>query len=143
VTRAVAGIDPGRRSGLALMAGGRLLGAWTFDGDDLEPQVAALAPYVERVAIETPRAYPGSPVRAQDLVRLARRAEGMAIRLAGAGVAVTLIEPRNWKGTLPKKTFHGRVRRSLDEQDWTSYDKLSEHAKEAVGLALWLDGRLR
>lgn len=139
----IAGIDPGRRSGLALMRAGRVLGAWTLDGDELEPQVTALAGYVERVAIETPRAYPGSPVRAQDLVRLARRAEGMAARLEVAGVTVTLVEPRNWKGTLPKKTFHGRIRRSLDEQDRTSYDKLSEHAKEAVGLALWLDGRLK
>lgn len=139
----IAGIDPGRRSGLALMRAGRVLGAWTLDGDELEAQVGALVGYASRVAIETPRAYPGSPVRAQDLVRLARRAQTMATRLEVVGVAVTLVEPRSWKGTLPKKTFHGRVRRCLDEQDWASYDKLSEHAKEAIGLALWLDGRLR
>lgn len=139
----IAGIDPGRRSGLAVMSAGRIVGAWTLDGDELEPQVAALAAYVDRVAIETPRAYPGSPVRAQDLVRLARRAQSMATALEVAGVDVSLVEPRNWKGTLPKKTFHGRIRRSLDAQDLTSYDKLSEHAKEAVGLALWLDGGLK
>lgn len=139
----IAGVDPGRRSGLALVAAGRIVGAWTLDGDELEAQIVALAAHASRVAIETPRAYPGSPVRAQDLVRLARRAQAMATALEGAGVAVTLVEPRSWKGTLPKKTFHGRIRRALDAQDWTTYDKLSEHAKEAVGLALWLDGRLQ
>lgn len=125
------------------MRAGRIVGAWTFDGDELEPQITALARYVDRVAIETPRAYPGSPVRAQDLVRLARRAQAMATALECAGVAVRLVEPRSWKGTLPKKTFHGRVRKCLDTRDLALYDNLSEHAKEAVGLALWLDERLR
>lgn len=135
-----AGIDPGMRSGLALVSGsGRIAFAETFAAADLEREVCALTVLsgLACVAIELAQAYPGSPVPPQVIVRLAGRARAMAGALEASGVRVRLVTPRIWKGTLDKRRHHESLRRKILREDIDTWDRISEHARDAIGLAIW------
>lgn len=73
--------------------------------------------------------------RKGDIVKLAQLT-GMMMKVAlDAEMEVHLISPMNWKGQLPKRTVHSRIRKILGK-------KYREHEADAIGIGLHLQGLL-
>lgn len=101
---------------------------------------------VQRVVIETPRAYENSQVRKEDVTNLARAAGELGGRAKQAGIRdVQYVYPQDWKGQVPKKIHHARVYAALtaDEKTrWPTKGKGSEDIRDAICLVMWAAGRV-
>lgn len=97
----------------------------------------------DAAVIEMPRVYPdqskwkGDP---QDIVRLAFECG----RIAEWFGAYTLVEPGQWGGSAPKDVKWRRTQLLLlpDELALTT-GRLSEHARDAIGIACWAMRRVQ
>lgn len=143
-------IDPGISAGLAVFADR------TLTACGLERDFAVVTQHT-RVVFEKPRAYPHSNVDANNLITLAVSAGRLVERfLADGGVAIS-IEPRGWKGQVPKTPkvadyiIYRRIVNALDSDEHRIFAQAlaqvgSEKAKmdivDAVGLGLHDLGRL-
>ena len=108
---------------------------------------------VDRLVIEMPRIYPRSRSKGDpnDLVALAYAA-GMVV--GNLGVKTQIVEPRTWKGTVPKEKrwdlyiIHKRIGLSLTPTESSIYLKALEQVApskrhnitDAVGIGLWAHG---
>lgn len=87
--------------------------------------------------IEMPRVYPGSKVRANDIVDLAFAA-GKAysiITLMSPGCAVGTEFPADWKGQVPKKVMTQRIAKRFPHHKLTNHNAI-----DGAGLALFQAG---
>jgi hypothetical protein len=57
------------------------------------------------------------------------------------GCVVQLVTPLDWKGQLPKDVVIRRIHRVISEEDCNAYG-IRSHAYDAVGLGLWVRGKL-
>jgi hypothetical protein len=129
-------IDPGRNIGYALMD----LGGTIVDCGTVQDRLAL--PMANLCVIEMPRVYPipgkwkGDP---QQIVQLAFGA-GM---VAAQYPRCWLVEPKQWKGSLKKDVMWRRVLKSLQSTEaWLQSIRTSEHARDAVGIAVWARGQI-
>lgn len=144
----IIGIDPGERhTGLVLFRGGQVqkVKLLSRKHKDLAlnvcVQVDELKDFIfdchgGRLAVEIPRIYPDSPVRVNDIIRLAF----VAGALAGTSERSLVVEPRIWKGTTPKKIHNERILKVLPElREFLARcpKGKQEHIIDAAGLALW------
>lgn len=127
-------IDPGKRTGWALIVDGAIVSSGTIARESLSS-----LPQADAALIEMPRVYvdqtkwKGDP---QNIVLLAAVAGECAARYPFA----VYVEPREWRGMVPEPVLLQRIERSL-----RNGEKLgaSVHARDAQGMALWLMRRLR
>ncbi len=135
------GCDPGRRTGWAIVsAGGSVLAAATSADGEVPGYLAPALSLCVAVAVERPRAYPFGkhPAPAQDIVTLGVLTGKICERLRQLGTRVEEYEPRQWKGTLDKRRHHAQVMRDLPAQALALWHNTSEHARDAIALALYV-----
>jgi hypothetical protein len=139
-------IDPGvRRVGLALFDEKTLTFAVLLDVTDGPLHFVPRAP---RVVLEVPRIYPASRQKGDpnDLLALARIVGRLQEHYLAAGADVELIEPRTWKGTLPKEAMTERIRGRLSAAERARVApvarSLEHNVLDAVGIGLHALGRL-
>jgi hypothetical protein len=125
-------IDPGKRTGWALIEMGVITKRGTVDARSILPPADA-------ALVEMPRVY-ANPVKwkgdPQDIAKLA----AMAGEYAGRYRMSELVEPRAWRGNIPEAVLLARLKRSLLPDEALG---ASVHARDAQGMALWLLGRLK
>lgn len=100
-------VDPGKaRSSVASFLDGVFVGCWMVHVSDMQELAAEKR---GRVVMELPVVYPGSRVRASDLVDLAAAGMAVASRLAAQGERIHTTSPSDWKGQVPKEVTRKRV----------------------------------
>jgi len=100
-------------------------------------QKPALPEKPSRVVCEVPTVYAtrGQRGRQSDIIALAYSA-GVMVRAIDCA-DVRLVEPREWKGQVPKNVHHARVRATLTPEECLLFDTLDHNGKDAVALGLW------
>ncbi len=133
-------IDPGKRSGYAIVNNGAIVECGTCAIEDL---MVNRQLRIECAVIEIPRVYPtmnkwkGDP---QILVMLAFSCG----RLVEWFDDYTLIEAREWGGSAPKDAKWRRTQQALTDSERAFIPaRLSEHARDALGIACWAMGRFQ
>jgi hypothetical protein len=147
-------IDPATKSvAFALFDKGLLSACGMRSADSLELLLAELRVWnvveggeIDETVIEVPVVYPTPRSKAdpEDIVRLAVAAGGAA---TAAGGVVTIVRPRQWKGTVPKAVHNRRVLRTLKADDPLGYKifeastrrmgKAKHNVIDAIGIGLW------
>lgn len=126
-------IDPGKRTGWALVVGQTIVDSGTVWNDRLDK-----LPPADAALVEMPRVYAdqtkwkGDP---QTIVRLAAIAGECAARYPWAAY----VEPREWRGMIPEHVLLHRIKLALRDNETLG---ASVHARDAQGMALWLLKRL-
>lgn len=100
-------VDPGKaRSSVALFVDSVFIQCWMIHVTEmLDIPVDKRG----RVVIEQPMVYPGSRVRANDLVDLIAAGMAVASRLSKPGEKIHTMSPAEWKGNTPKEVTKKRV----------------------------------
>lgn len=131
-------IDPGKRSGYAIVEGSTIVDCGTTTIEEL--CVNRLS-RIDCAVIEIPRVYPmvskwkGDP---QILLMLAFECG----KLAEWYGDYALVEPREWGGSAPKDVkWHRTMSVLTDREQENLPNVLSEHARDALGIACWALGR--
>ncbi len=135
-------IDPGKRTGWALVDGQTIIAVGTCTVDELlRNHRDHRAP--DAAVIEFPRVYSdqrhwkGDP---QDIVKLAFEC-GI---IAGWFGDYTLVEPSQWGGSAPKDVKWRRTQSLLFPHELSlTTGRLSEHARDALGIACWAMRRVQ
>lgn len=152
------GIDPGKVAcGWALFRSGVLEGAGIVRGENVEVSaIGVLAAGValrsagclrpDVVIIEKMVVYPGMRQKGDqnDLITLS--IIGGAAAAALRGLETIFVEPREWKGQVPKAIMSKRILAELSADERTKIEKmpasLKHNALDAVGLGMWNLGRI-
>lgn len=94
--------------------------------------------WVERKAlIEFPKVHRDTP-HADSIVKLASACGAYTAILQAAGFDVTWVEPRAWKGMVPKDIMFKRIIAKLTEVEYSRIDNPKDHnVIDAVGIGLW------
>lgn len=100
---------------------------------------------IETVLAERPTIYPNSKASPENIITLAITLGKMLRRYEDMGCKIVLVEPRTWKGQIPKKQHHAAIRKQLRPDELAIVDaclkntaaKWCEDAMDAVGLALY------
>lgn len=145
----VIAVDPGVRSGVAIVTGAGRVSCSVVPGARVLAHVASTVTVLRgdgepvHVVIERPRVHAVGRLKgdANDVVRLAE----LAGRIAGAaelkGAIVELYEPQKWKGAVKKSIHQARVERDLFArglQEWIEAWRLVDHnGRDALALARW------
>lgn len=141
-------IDPGDVTGWAkwrATRGGELIdcGLWYTAGGGVHTSDP------HEVWIESPTIYPRSPVPPADVVTLARTAGEWGGRFLASGVPrerLHYVEPRTWKGQVPKEIHHARMWAQLSPIEQGIVDRACRgvapsarhNVLDAVALGLWV-----
>lgn len=141
-------VDPGKKhSAVAAFLDGELVGVW-FANEESAASVSE--GNLGQVVMEQPRAYPGSPVRANDLLDLTNAGMAVAAQLTRAGERVMLIQPQAWKGQLPKPVTRKRIEAKLspDELERAAYCMSTAKGEkhnlwDAIGIGLFALNRTK
>ena len=147
-------IDPGYRYlGFAVWGGDELLKAGLLKAspssewdrwDGQPPSFVEIGDLIlntewsQRYAIiEFPKVYRTTP-NADSIVRLAAACGAYTGILQAAGFQVEWVEPRAWKGTVPKDIMYKRILAKVPKSKYTVIDKIHDHnVVDAVGIGLW------
>lgn len=119
--------------------------AYTFDGIFEE----ALRGDCEAVVIECPVIYPKSKVPPMDIMHLYGAVVAIAQVCSHYFVRVEFVEPRAWKGNVPKDIFGKRIESKLHPKEsklvlLDRFPKTKRHdVVDAIGIGLWFNGRLK
>ena len=140
-------VDPGIATGWALWEEGIMTLADCGLGDPRSSTRHKIAD-VSCVWIESPTIYPRSKAKPNDIVKLAIKAGywwGIYDQFA---VDVHLVEPRTWKGQVPKTVHHKRVMGKLASFEKTIIEVFFRSGKiapgdrhnvlDAVALGVWV-----
>lgn len=123
-------IDPGKSTGWALFFEGRLVQCGAVVGREDIPSSAP-----DQVVIENPVIYPRSKARPNDILKLARTVGWYEKVYSYAPTA--LVEPRVWKGTIPKALMLKRLRDGLTEREFFLAQNWPHDTVDAIGLGKW------
>lgn len=140
-------IDPGQDSGWALGTDG---GLQQF-GLGRTPRAHLVTPGTvepHHCIIEMPRVYPRGKARPNDLLTLAVNVGQHKERAEQYGWALSLVYPRDWKGTLDPDVLCNRTEAKLSVQQRGTLAKAGPTGKlhnvlDAIALYEWARGRLR
>jgi hypothetical protein len=103
----------------------------------------------ERVVIECPVIYPKSKAPPQDIMHLYGAVIAIAQVCNQYFVRVDFVEPRAWKGNVPKEIFGKRIvskllPKELKAAQLDKFPKTKRHdVVDAIGIGLWSSGRLK
>lgn len=130
-------IDPGSHPGWAVLDGDHKI---TGCGINTPPKYK-----FDVVLAERPTVYPHSDVNPANIITLAITLGKMIRPYEDLGSKVVLVEPRTWKGQIPKKVHHPIIRKSLAAGELLVVDNClkdiakswCEDAMDAVGLAVY------
>lgn len=130
-------VDPGNVTGWALFRNGLLEASGSCGpsgwGNLTAPGFAL---------IEMPTIYPHSKADPNRIMKLQMKVGELKARFEISGSKVELVEPRTWKGRVPKEVMKGRTIRKLSAQE---YARIPTGAPldtwDAVALGLWRIGR--
>lgn len=94
--------------------------------------------WAERKAlIEFPKVHRDTP-NADSIVKLAAACGAYTSILQAAGFDVTWVEPRAWKGQVPKDVMFKRIVAKLKDFEYSRIDNPKDHnVIDAVGIGLW------
>lgn len=135
-------VDPGKaRSSVASFLDGVFVGCWMVHVTEM---LDLTADKRGRVVIEQPMVYPGSRVRANDLVDLIAAGMAVASRLAKPGEKIHTMSPAEWKGQTPKEVTKKRVLGKLTPTELARLEQclatikpgLQHNLFDSIGLAL-------
>lgn len=133
-------VDPGKaRSSIAEFHDGVFIGCWMTHVSELTGTDRP-----GRVVMELPMVYPGSRVRANDLVDLTAAGMAVASRLSKPGEKIHTISPADWKGNCPKEVTRKRVLGKLTAEERATLEidinrvkpGLRHNLFDSIGLAL-------
>lgn len=127
-------LDPGAHPGWAIWNERFELTRCGIDKPPLDRYVVVLC--------ERPTIYPNSKVPPADIITLAITAGRLVCPLADHGARVDWVEPRTWKGQVPKQIHHARIFGQLSPTEQSVVDvclrgvnpKYREDAMDAIGL---------
>lgn len=103
----------------------------------------------ELVVIECPAIYPKSKAPPQDIMHLYGAVIAIAQVCIQYFVRVEFVEPRTWKGNVPKEIFGKRIESKLLPKEsklalLDRFPKTKRHdVVDAIGIGLWHLGRLK
>lgn len=122
--------DPGARAGWAeFNEAGRLV---RVERAELRPAPG------ERVIVEVPESRGGrTRATTDDLIKLATRAGDYVGFARAHGAIVETVTPSRWKGSVPKKIHHARIKASLSPAELALLAGASSDMIDAVGLGVW------
>lgn len=133
-------VDPGATTGLALFGDDRLITAAVHRGAPKLPM--NLTP--DEAWIEKPVVYPHSrKVNPDDLLKLMGLVGEWKNYLESMGCRVEYVEPRQWKGTVPKPVHNRRTIGLLTPGELAILPKrprakdYDHNMLDAIGLGLW------
>lgn len=96
----------------------------------------------KKAVIEFPLIHKTTP-NPNDIVKLASASGAYTALLQHSGFFVEWVEPRTWKGTVPKKIMLKRIIAKLSEEEYSSINHSRNHNLiDAVGVGLWKIKRL-
>ena len=139
-------VDPGKaRSSVASFLDGVFVGCWMLHVSEMGDVARG------RVVMELPQVYPGSRVRASDLVDLTAAGMAVASRLARQWERINTLSPSDWKGQVPKEVTRKRVLAKLVEIEMSRLTECLEPIKpslhhnlfDAIGIGLVFVKRAR
>lgn len=128
-------IDPGKSAGLAVFRDRELVRVLAVDGDD-PPLVGGC----DEIVCEIPHTGRG-PMTLEDRAILCVRAGLLIGAVKRPGVGFRLVTPSDWKGQLPKKVSHARIRAKLAISESKLLLGMPLDCWDAVGIGLWALGR--
>jgi|ERR1700690_2820420 len=130
-------LDPGARTGWASYVGGKLVGCGVVSPNELLETPGK----GDMVVIENPQIYPNSPARPADILKLARIVGRYEERYGYRWKHIELIEPHQWKGSVPKDIMLKRIEDATpltDRPALLAYQGGYRHNMiDAVGLGRW------
>jgi hypothetical protein len=135
-------IDPGEHPGYAVLSD-KLELVWCGIQAPGSPNITCFRPSV--VLCERPTVYPKMKVDPANIITLAITAGKLVQPWLEAGAKEAWVEPRTWKGNIPKDIHHASIFSKLStlEQDVVSRclkgvaPTWREDAMDAVGLAMY------
>ncbi len=87
--------------------------------------------------IEFPKVHRDTP-NSDSIVRLAAACGAYTGLLQASGFQVEWIEPRSWKGTVPKDIMYNRILAKVPESEYSKIERIHDHnVMDAVGIGLW------
>lgn len=87
--------------------------------------------------IEFPKIHRDTP-KNESIIKLAAACGAYASLLQAAGFVIEWVEPRAWKGTVPKDIMYKRILAKLPESEYHKIERLKDHnVIDAVGIGLW------
>jgi hypothetical protein len=134
-------IDPGADTGIALFFIGPDCQPVLVNANVVSPDDVAWARFMpDIVIIETPRIYPHSRARPNDILKLARIVGRYQERFKGAR-GIRLVEPHEWKGSVDGDIMTKRIESALTPSEMgitKGLPKSTAHnAVDAIGLGKW------
>lgn len=137
-------IDPGNRSGVAKFMSGHLIYAVTVDRDTPR-EWAGIVHNATHCVVELPQIYrprhsKGNP---NDLVPLIMQCGWLESFCAMHEIKFTAVQPRSWKGQLPKDVVQTRMMGILTPEEKQALKGLDHNAYDAIGIGLSYLGRLK
>jgi hypothetical protein len=149
--RSVMAIDPGINTGWAYFGDGHLHDCGIHTGYD-DPPMLGLAPCV--CVLERPVIYPHAQqtARPADIIKLAILMGDLRGFYRRAGYDIHEVEPRKWKGTVPKAIHQPRIIGLLSTHELDNIPRINKskanplgydnNTLDAIGLGLFQLGRL-
>jgi hypothetical protein len=90
-----------------------------------------------KAIIEYPKVHRDTP-NPESIVKLAAATGAYTAILQAAGFAVEWVEPRTWKGTVPKEIMCRRILAKLSDKEYNRIENPKDHnIIDAVGIGLW------
>lgn len=87
--------------------------------------------------IEFPKVHRSTP-NAESIVRLASACGAYTALLQASDFHVEWVEPRSWKGTVPKDIMYKRILAKVPKPEYDRIDRIQDHnVIDAVGIGLW------
>lgn len=113
---------------------------WTGQPPDFTAisEIISQFEWLDRLAvIEFPKVHRSTP-NAESIVRLASACGAYTAILQTEGFRVEWVEPRSWKGTVPKDIMYKRILAKIPESEYTHIKRIHDHnVIDAVGIGLW------
>jgi hypothetical protein len=126
-------IDPGASTGWAYFENCQIVSCGAVRGKTYIPLV-----HPDLVLIENPVIYPRSKARPADILKVARIVGWYEHQFSLC--KVQLVEPREWKGTIPKEIMLRRIFAHLTSQEKVKVKGMPHDTLDAIGLGLWKIG---
>lgn len=87
--------------------------------------------------IEFPKVHRDTP-NAESIVKLAAACGAYTALLQAADFYVEWVEPRAWKGTVPKDIMYKRILAKVPKDQYANIERVHDHnVIDAVGIGLW------
>jgi hypothetical protein len=133
--------DPGADTGWSRFDGGYLRACGLIHPGRFHQFSPSVVYQDDTAIIERPTHYPGTD--ANDLIILAERAGQLQGWCDARGIKWEMVEPRTWKGSVPKPIHNKRVEAKLTQGELYLLDhcgcakRQRNNVVDAIGLGLW------